>query len=62
MLKFDLPGLNFGEVEDVVDDGEHRAACGADRIDEAALLVCQACAEQQLVTPTTAALACESRG
>ena len=40
-LEFHLAGLDFGEIEDVVDDGEEGFAGGADGVDEVALFAGQ---------------------
>ena len=38
-LEVQLAGLDLGEVEDVVDDGQQRVAAAADRLDVLALLL-----------------------
>ena len=47
VLEFELAGFDFGEVEDVVDDGEERFAAGEDGFDVAALLGVEGGFEQE---------------
>ena len=49
LLQLELAGLDLGEVEDVVDDAEQRAPGALDALGEAALVVAEAGALQQLV-------------
>ena len=47
LLQFQAPGLDLGEVQDVVDDGEQRFAAFADGFGVIALVGCQPGIEQQ---------------
>ena len=46
-FEFQFAGLDFGEIENVIDDGEHGVGAGAGGFDVFALLVGQVGVEQQ---------------
>ncbi len=47
VFQFELAGFDFGEIQDVVDDGEQRFAAGINGFDVTALLVAERGFEQQ---------------